>query len=123
MSFMRRVGVTVLATIALFGLAAAVSAHEVTYSGTVVAMETAKYAQPDGSTSEVQELEVTYIDEATKKPAEKVFTINGETRLFRGDKSVSVGEAAFQKGEKVEVVINHDNPGDVALEVRLPAGP
>jgi precorrin-4 methylase len=113
----------VLGTIALIGFAAVLSAHEVTYSGTVVAMETAKYAQPDGSTLEVQELVVTYIDEKTKKPATKVFTINSDTRLHRGDESVSVADAAFKKGEKVEVVINHDTPGDIALEVRLQAGP
>ena len=112
-----------MGAIALFGFAAVVSAHEVTYSGTVVAMETAKYAQPDGSTREVQELEVTIVNEKTKKPAQKVFTMNDETRLFRGDTSVSVAEAAFQKGEKVEVVVNHDTPGDVALEVRLQPGP
>ena len=117
------IAVAVLVGVALCGFAAVLSAHEVTYSGTVVAMETAKYAKTDGGTREVQELEVTFVDEKTNKPAQKVFTINGETRLFRGDKKVSVAEAGFQKGEKVEVVINHDNPGDVALEVRLLAGP
>jgi hypothetical protein len=71
----------------------------------------------------VQELEVTFIDEKTKKPAQKVFTINAETRLFRGKESGSVAEVAFRKGEKVEFVINHDTPGDIALEVRLKAGP
>ena len=86
-------------------------------------METAKYAQPDGSTLEVKELEVEYIDEKTKKPVQKVFTLNGDTRLLRGEKSVSVADAGFQAGEKVEVMINHDDPGYVALEVRLHAGP
>jgi precorrin-4 methylase len=119
----RRVGIVTLAAVALIGFAAVSSAHEVTYSGTVVAMETAKYAQPDGSSQDVQELEVTYIDETTKKPVQKVFTINSDTRLLRGDESVNLADAALEKGAKVEVVINHDTPGDIALEVRLPAGP
>ena len=112
-----------LGSVAFIGLAGILSAHEVTYSGTVVAMETAKYAQPDGSTHEVQELEVTYIDEKTKKPSRKVFTLNGETRLLRGEETVSLADAAFEKGDQVEVVINHDTPGDIALEVRLQAAP
>lgn len=123
MSSVRRLGVVVLSVVVLYGLAAVASAHEVTYSGTVVAMETAKYAQTDGSTREVQELEVMYVDEKTKKPAHKVFTLNAETRLLRADKAVSLAEAGFKKGEKVDVVVNHDNPGDIALEVRLLAGP
>jgi len=118
-----RAATVVVSATALIGLAGVLSAHEVTYSGTIVAMETAKYAQPDGSTLEVQELEVTYIDEKTKKPATKVFTINRDTRLHRGEESVSVADSEFKKGEKVEVVVNHDTPGDIALEVRLQAAP
>ena len=121
MNLIGRGGVAILGLIAASGFAGVLSAHEVTFSGTVVALETAEYAQPNGTTREVQELEVAYVDEKTKRPAQKVFTIDSETRVLRGDKSLSLAEAALQKGETVEVVVNHDTPGDLALEVRLQA--
>lgn len=100
---------------------AVLSAHEVTHSGTVVALKTAKYAQPDGGSREVRELEVTVVDPKTKKAANRVFTITDKTRVLRAGKPVNAAEATAQKGEKVAVVVDHDKPGDVAIEVRFDA--
>ncbi|HUF23753.1 MAG TPA: hypothetical protein VMN81_06460 [Vicinamibacterales bacterium] len=98
---------------------ATVSAHEVTYKGTVVSLEAAKYAQPGGGTREVQELEVRVIDAKTKKASTKVFTIVDATRVLRAGKRMKLAEASVVKGNPVEVVVDHDKPGDVAIEIRL----
>lgn len=100
-------------------LVAVASAHEVTVVGTVVALKTSKYAQPGGGVREAQELEITVVDEKTKKPANRVFTIASDTVILRAKKKVPLAQAAIQKGERVEVVYDHDEPGDDALEVRL----
>ena len=117
---MRRIAAWTLA--AMMVLVAVASAHEVTYEGTVVALQAAKYAQPDGSSLEVQELEVAIVDEETKRSADRVFTILTSTRVLRGGESVTLAAAAIQKGDAVEVVSAHDIPGDEAIEVRLVTG-
>ena len=99
----------------------ALSAHEVTYKGSAVALKTATYAQPNGPAREVQELEVTIVDAKTKKPSNKVFTITDKTRVLRAGKPIAVKDATVQKGDAVSVVVDHDKPGDEAIEVRLPA--
>jgi hypothetical protein len=117
---------TLLATclvpaVALTVAATPVLAHEVTYKGTAVALKATKYAQPSGGAREVHELEVTVVDAKTKKPANRVFTITDKTRLLRDGKPVKAADAAVQKGEQVSVVVDHDKPGDEAIEVRLSA--
>ena len=107
------------ALVVVVALTAIASAHEVTFKGTVVELKASKYAQPGGGFREVQELEVTVVDEQTKKPANRVFTITPETRLLRAGKAIAVSAAGVRKGEAVEVVIDHDIPGDEAIEVRL----
>jgi hypothetical protein len=109
-----------LLTAGLLGVTA-MAAHEVTYNGTVVALQVTKYAQPGGGAREVQELEVTVVDAKTKKPSKRVFTITDKTRLLRDGKPVTVAQAAVQKDERVAVVVDHDVPGDLAIEVRLQA--
>jgi hypothetical protein len=104
-------------------LAAVVPAHEVTLEGAVVALQTARYAQPGGGFQEVQELEVTVVDARTKRPANRVFTITDGTRVQRDGKRVTLAEAAVEKGDRVAVVIDHDKPGDEAIEVRLTSSP
>lgn len=112
----------VLTAVALAALIAApVFAHEVTYKGTAVSFKTAKYAQPTGPAREVQELEVTIVDAKTKKAANKVFTITGNTRLLRGGKPITLKQLSVQKGDEVSVVVDHDEPGDEAIELRVPA--
>jgi hypothetical protein len=106
-----------------FGLAShsILSAHQVTHQGTVVALKTAKYAQPNGGSREVRELEVTVVDPKTKKAANRVFTITDKTRLLRAGKPIKAVDVTAQKDEKVAVVVDHDKPGDEAIEVRFEA--
>lgn len=121
---MNSINVKLLAAVALvgaLGLNGVAIAHEVTHTGTVIALKTAKYAQPDGGSREVRELEVTVVDPKTKKPSNRVFTITDKTRLVRAGKRLKAAELTAQKGEKVAVVVNHDKPGDAALEIRFEA--
>lgn len=96
-----------------------IAAHEVTYKGTAIALKVSKYAQPSGPAREVTELEASVVDAKTKKAVDRVFTITPKTRLLRDGKRIQPADAAVQKGEQVAVVVNHDEPGDEAVEVRL----
>ena len=109
------------ALVAILGVSAPVNlaAHEVTYKGTAVALKTAKYAQPAGPAREVQELEVTVVDSKTKKSSNRVFTITDKTKLSRDGKAVTRASLSVQAGEEVAVVVDHDAPGDEALQVRV----
>jgi hypothetical protein len=97
----------------------AVFAHQVTHNGTVVALKTATYAQPNGGTREVRELEVSVVDPKTKKVANRVFTITDKTKITRAGKPVTAADATAEKDEKVAVVVDHDKPGDEAIQVRF----
>lgn len=121
MKTIQHVRLALLAALTIVCANAAISAHEVTYSGTVVALKTAKYAQPDGGSREVRELEVTVVDPKTKKSSNRVFTITDKTRLLRAGKPVKAADVTAQKDEKVAVVVDHDKPGDEAIEVRFAA--
>ena len=65
-----------------------VAAHEVTYQGTVVNNEVARYAQPSGTPREVHELHVSIVDAKSKKPATRVFVIVPTTRLLRAQQTL-----------------------------------
>ena len=123
LDFMRilRACAAVLAALVLVNAHTVVFAHEVTHNGTVVALKTAKYAQPSGGAREVVELEVVVVDPKTKKPSNRVFTITDKTRILRASKPVKVADASARKDEKVAVVVDHDKPGDEAIEVRFEA--
>ena len=110
-----------LAALVLVSGDTAVFAHEVTHNGTVVALKTAKYAQPSGGTREVRELEVAVVDPKTRKVANRVFTITDKTKITRGGKPVTTVDVNAQKDEKVAVVVDHDKPGDEAIHVRFDA--
>jgi hypothetical protein len=110
-----------LAALVLVVLPAFVVAHEVTHTGTVVALKTATYAQPDGGTRDVRELDVAVVDPKTKKVATRVFTITDKTKITRAGKTVAVADVTAQKDETVAVVVDHDVPGDEALQVRFDA--
>ena len=62
MDTIRRFTVAFVAAAVLVAGLATPSAHEVTHNGTVVALKTARYAQPGGGTREVRELEVAVVD-------------------------------------------------------------
>ena len=98
---------------------AMVSAHEVTHNGTVIALKTAKYAQPNGGSREVRELEVAVVDPKTKRVANRVFTITDKTKVTRAGKPVTIATVTARKDEKVAVVVDHDKPGDEAVQVRF----
>jgi hypothetical protein len=110
-----------LATAAIVVGTISVSAHQVTHNGTVVALKTAKYAQPSGGTREVRELEVSVVDPKTKKVSNRVFTITDKSKLLRAGKAITLAAVTAQKDEKVAVVVDHDKPGDEAIEVRFEA--
>jgi hypothetical protein len=116
---MQRLTRRAFTVVAVVGLTAVIAAHEVTYRGTVAGFETARYAQPGGGVREVPELEITVLDARTKKPSKWVFVIADTTRLLRAGKPVTLADAAMRPGERVEVMVDHDEPGDVAIEVRL----
>jgi hypothetical protein len=120
MNTMRRFTVTLAAAAVVVGLAP-LSAHDVTHNGTVVALKTAKYAQPSGGSREVRELEVAVVDPKTKKVANRVFTITDKTKITRAGKPVTNAEVTAQKDERVAVVVDHDKPGDEAIHVRFQA--
>ena len=121
MIILRRTTTALLAALALVALPALLSAHEVTHTGTVVALKTATYAQPDGSKREVRELEVAVVDPKTKKVANRVFTITDKTKITRAGKAVTTDAVSARKDEKVAVVVDHDKPGDEAIRVRFEA--
>jgi hypothetical protein len=98
-----------------------VAAHQVTHNGTVVALKTAKYAQPGGGSREVQELEVIVVDAKSRKPSNRVFTITPKTKVTRAGKTVALPQLAAHPDEKVAVVVDHDKAGDEAIEVRFAA--
>lgn len=110
-----------VALIGALGVSSVAIAHEVTHNGTVIALKTSKYAQPNGGSREVRELEVTVVDPKTKKPSDRVFTITDKTRLVRAGKPVKAAELTAEKDEKVAVIVDHDKPGDEAIEVRFEA--
>lgn len=119
MNTIRRFTVTFLAaTVVVAGLST-VSAHEVTHNGTVVALTTAKYAQPSGGSREARELEVAVLDPKTKKVVNRVFTITDKTKITRAGKAVAVADVTAKKDEKVAVVVDHDKPSDEAIQVRF----
>jgi len=119
MRTIRACAAAVVATLVVASAYIAVSAHEVTHNGTVVALKTTKYAQPNGGSRDVIELEVVVVDPKTKKPSNRVFTITEDTRVLRAGKPVKVADASARKDEKVAVVVDHDKPGDEAIEVRF----
>jgi hypothetical protein len=119
MQTIQRSTAPLLAAVVLAALPAFVSAHEVTHTGTVVALNTTQYAQPGGGTREVRELEVAVVDPKTKKVVNRVFTITDKTKITRAGKPVPVAAVTAQKDEKVTVVVDHDKPGDDAIQVRF----
>jgi hypothetical protein len=119
MKTLKHITAMLLAAVVLVVVPANLAAHEVTHNGTVIALKTAKYAQPSGGTREVRELEVAVVDPKTKSVSNRVFTINDKTKITRAGKPVTTAEVNAQKDEKVAVVVDHDKPGDEAIQVRF----
>ena len=102
-------------TAAMFFLAmAAIVAHEVTYKGTVAVVEPNPYVASDGVLARL-ELKVSDRQRAL------VFDVTQNTKLWRGNSTVSFAAAGIEKDEPAAVTINHDDPDAGALEIRLAA--
>jgi hypothetical protein len=82
------------------------AAHQITFKGTVVSVDKAS-------------VKVTVVDEKTKKPVQKSFDFDKETKILRGDKLVSIEHARIVKGEKIAVTIDHDIDETLAIVIRL----
>ena len=99
----RGLSVAVLATL----LAGVVSAHAVTYQGTVLAVEAAR-------------VQVKTIDATTKKEDAVWFAVNKDTKVRRGETIVTYADAKIVKGERIVITIDHDaSTKMLATEIRL----
>jgi len=97
-------GVTVLVTIAATDLIA----HLITFRGTVVKVETTR-------------IQVKAVGEDGKEIPEPMwFAPNEKTKILRGDKRVSLPEAAIKVNERIVVIVDHaDDDRMVVVEIRL----
>ncbi len=67
-------------------------------------------------------LEIRSPNKATKKDETVAFVIDKNTKVTRGDKSVSYADAKIEKGERIVVVVNTDAKTKmVATQLRLQA--
>lgn len=88
---------------------AALLAHEVTYMGTVLAVDPAR-------------VQVKVIDDRTRKEDPVWFLVDRNTKVKRGDTIVTYANAKISKGERIAVTINHDSATrNLAAEIRLAA--
>ena len=90
------------------------TAHEVTYKGTVARVEPNRYSAADGI---LARLEVNVA--GGRRPME--FDITRYTRLWRGNSPVTFEAARIEKDESVAVVFSDEEAEKGALEVRLSA--
>ena len=90
-------------------VSAALLAHEVTYMGSVLAVEATK-------------VQVKTVDDKTKKEDTVWFLVDKNTKVKRGDSLVKFADAKIAKGERIAVTINHDAATkNLATEIRLAA--
>jgi hypothetical protein len=83
-------------------------AHPFTYKGTVVSAEPTK-------------ITISVVDEKTKKPVEKAFVIDKDTKILRGDTAVTFAQAHIEKNEPVSLTTNLDDDEIFAEVVKLQA--
>ena len=86
--------------------AVSVFAHQETHKGTVLAVEKAG-------------VRVSVVDPKTKKAAPRLFEVDNETKVLRGDTVVTFTTAKIQKGEAISVTVDHDLAEELALVIRL----
>lgn len=86
--------------------AVTLSAHLLTFKGTVLAVEK-------------DSVKVNAVDPETKKAAPKVFIVDGQTKVLRGDAVVKFANAKIQKGENIAVTVDHDLDEELAQVIRL----
>ena len=98
-------------TVVAFALVAGtlVSAHPMTYQGTVLAVEAAK-------------VQVKAVDEHTKKEENIWFVVDKNTKVTRGDKKTSYADAKIATGERIVIIVDMDSKTkNYAEEIRLAA--
>ena len=105
---MRHAKALLLGAVALCLAGTTLRAHEVTYRGTVIAVEAAK-------------VQVKVIDEKSKKEMPMDFAVTAKTKVLRGDKTVPFADAHIQKDERISVTVNNDEAGNKAIVIRLAA--
>ena len=107
---MRYVKTLMVGAMALWLAGATVLAHQVTYKGTVIAVDAAK-----------MRIQVKVLDSKTKKETPMDFGVTVKTKVLRGDKLVPFGSAQIKKDERISVTVNNDNDATAALTIRLAA--
>ena len=99
--------VSIAAVVFAVATGAPALAHEVTYQGTVLQVETGK-------------MHVKTVDIKTKKEEDLWFNLDKTTKVKRGDKTVPLASAAIAKGERIVIIVDHDAETKMlAKEVRL----
>ncbi len=83
-------------------------AHEETHKGTVIALEKTG-------------VRVNVVDPKTKKTEPRLFEIDKETKILRGDTLLTLETAKIVKGEAIAVTVDHDLDEHFALVIRLGA--
>ena len=104
-----RIFAGIVVSLGVFALAAlpAGSAHPMTYQGTVLAVQPAK-------------LQVRAVDPMTKKEGDLWFVVDKDTKVKRGEKTVSYAEAKIAVGERIVVIVDMDAETKMlAEEIRL----
>ena len=104
---MKRIAL-ILAVLVLWVSGTTLLAHEETYKGTVISTKAAK-------------VQVSVIDEKTKKASAMEFVVTAKTKVLRGDKVVKFADARIQKDERIAVTVNHDASMTNAVVIRLAA--
>lgn len=88
--------------------ATGVSAHLMTFKGTVAKVEAARIQVK------------TVNDEGRENPVPEWFAPTAETKIMRGDQRVSLSAAKITAGERIVVIVDHGDDGvSVVVEVRL----
>lgn len=77
------------------GLTRTVGAHEVTYEGSVLIVETAR-------------LQLRVTDAETKHDLMVWISVNAATKVRRGDKAVPYKDARITQGEHVTTIVEHE---------------
>ena len=107
---MKRLTGLVLAVVVGMGVAGSrLLAHEETFKGTVIATQTAK-------------VQVSVIDDKSKKESSMEFAVTSKTKVLRGDKVVPFADAKITKGERIAVTVDHDASMSDAVVIRLAVG-
>jgi hypothetical protein len=102
-----RLAVVMLVAVVLAGVL--VRAHPMTYQGTVMAVESAR-------------VQVKTVDPMTKKEGPIWFVVTKDTKVKRGDQTVTYADAKIAKDERIVVIVDMDaKTKNLAEEIRLAA--